>query len=320
MDALWIMLRNVLVFVALAVPGFVLVKTKLLKIEQSVALSKLLMYVGMPFLIITSTIDKITFNKELILMIGVTMLLAVAIMGVAFFASKPISKMETEQKARGMMRFCAIFSNNGFLGIPLAIAVLSGNPNAITVLIVMNIVTNALMYTLGIYLVSGDKSAISVKKALFNPVFIAFIVGIVLNLVNIKQYIPEVATFSTHFSNIVTPISMTILGMKMGGVNVLSLFKSWKTYYISAIKLVIFPVMAIGILFALRAIFQGGVIDSAMILGAFIAFAMPTAGLASTFSDNFDGDTEGAVAYTLGSTLLSVVTIPVLYWILCMIL
>ena len=318
MEALWIMFRNVLVFVALAIPGFILIKTKLLKVEQSAALSKLLMYVGMPFLVITSTIDKITFNKDLIIMILVAILLAVVIMMSAFFASKPVAMVETEEKSRGMMRFCSIFSNNGFLGIPLAIAVLSGNANAVTVLIVMNIVTNVLMYTVGIYLISGDKKAISIKKALLNPVLIAFIIGIILNLVKIKQYVPEVATFSTHFSNIVTPISMTILGMKMGGVKILELFKSWKTYYVSAIKLIILPTIAMAFLFALRAIFQGGVVDSSMILGAFIAFATPTAGLASTFSDNFNGDTEGAVAYTLGSTLLSVITIPVLYWLVCL--
>ena len=320
MDALWIMFRNVLVFVALAVPGYILIKTKLLKVEQSAALSKLLMYVGMPFLIITSTIEKITFNKDLIVTILVALLLTVVVIISAFFASKPASMIEKEEKARGMMRFCSIFSNNGFLGIPLAMAVLSDNANAIMVLIVMNIVTNVLMYTLGIYLISGDKKAISVKKALLNPVLIAFIIGIILNLVNIKKYIPEVVTFSTHFSNIVTPISMTILGMKMGGVKMLSLFKTWKTYYVSAIKLIIFPAIVIGVLFALRAIFDGKVIDSAMILGAFIALATPTAGLASTFSDTFNGDTEGAVAYTLGSTLLSVLTIPVFYWLVCILL
>ena len=320
MDALWIMFRNVLVFVALAVPGYILIKTKLLKVEQSAALSKLLMYVGMPFLIITSTIEKITFNKDLIVTILVALLLTVVVIISAFFASKPASMIEKEEKARGMMRFCSIFSNNGFLGIPLAMAVLSDNATAIMVLIVMNIVTNVLMYTLGIYLISGDKKAISVKKALLNPVLIAFIIGIILNLVNIKKYIPEVVTFSTHFSNIVTPISMTILGMKMGGVKMLSLFKTWKTYYVSAIKLIIFPAIVIGVLFALRAIFDGKVIDSAMILGAFIALATPTAGLASTFSDTFNGDTEGAVAYTLGSTLLSVLTIPVFYWLVCILL
>ena len=45
MDALWIMLRNVIVFVALALPGYILVKTKVLKQEQSGALSKLLLSV-----------------------------------------------------------------------------------------------------------------------------------------------------------------------------------------------------------------------------------------------------------------------------------
>ena len=319
MEALWIMLRNVLVFVALAVPGFLLVKIKLLKAEQSGALSKLLMYVGMPFLVITSTVDKMTFNKELIVMIAVTMLLTIVIMMGIFFASKPVAKIETEQKKNGMMRFCTVFSNNGFLGIPLAIAVLSGNANAVTVLIAMNIVTNIMLYTVGIYLISGDRKAISVKKALLSPVLIAFIVGVVLNVLNVKEYIPEVGTYCTHFSNTVTPISMTILGMKMGGVKMLDLFKSWKTYYVSAIKLIVFPVIALGILFALRAIFEGSVINSSMILGAFISLATPSSGLSSTFSDNFDGDTEGAVAYTLGSTLLSVATIPVLYWILCMI-
>ena len=56
MDALWIMLKNVLMFVAYALPGFILVKSKLLKTNESLALSKILTYVGMPFLILSSTI------------------------------------------------------------------------------------------------------------------------------------------------------------------------------------------------------------------------------------------------------------------------
>ena len=57
MDALWIMLKNVLMFVAYALPGYILVKSKLLKTEESLALSKILTYVGMPFLILSSTIS-----------------------------------------------------------------------------------------------------------------------------------------------------------------------------------------------------------------------------------------------------------------------
>ena len=315
MDALWIMLKNVIVFVALAVPGYILVKTKILKQEQSGALSKLLMYVGMPFLILTSTINNIVFDVSLLSTIGIVAAIGIAYTIITFFASKPLTQMEREEKTRGMLRFSAVFSNNGFLGIPLAMAVFGAGSNVLTVVIIINIITNIFMYTLGIYLISGDKSTVSWKKALLNPVLIAFIVGVALNLLKVKEYIPEISTFSTHFSNIVTPISMTILGMKMGGVKLLPLFRSWKMYYVAGLKLILFPIVIVASLFALKG-FTSGVISYDIIIGVFIAFAMPTAGLASTFADGFDGDTENAVAFTLGTTILSIITIPVLYWIL----
>ena len=62
----------------------------------------------------------------------------------------------------------------------------------------------------------------------------------------------------------------------------------------------------------------GGLVTEDFILGAFISFATPTAGLASTFSDTHDGDTESAVAFTLGSTILSIITIPLLSWAICL--
>ena len=316
-DALIIMLKNVIVFVALAIPGYLLIKTKLLKKEQSGALSMLLMYVGMPFLIFSSTINNITINTELLATIGIVLGVGVVYTFAMFFVSKPLTKMEREQKTQGMMRFSSVFSNNGFLGIPLAMAVFGAGSMALMVVIILNIVTNVLMYTLGIYLISGDRKAISLKKAFLNPVLIAFVIGIIANLLNVKGYVPEVATYSTHFSNLVTPISMTILGMKMGGVKFLELFKSWKTYYVSALKLVVFPMIIVAIVFVLNQV--TAIITPDMVLGVLIAFAMPTAGLASTFSDNFGGDTENAVAFTLGTTVLSIVTIPVLYWLLRMV-
>jgi predicted permease len=312
------MLKNVIVFVALAIPGYLLIKTKLLKKEQSGALSMLLMYVGMPFLIFSSTINNITINTELLATIGIVLGIGVVYTFAMFFVSKPLTKMEREQKTQGMMRFSSVFSNNGFLGIPLAMAVFGAGSMALMVVIILNIVTNVLMYTLGIYLISGDRKAISLKKAFLNPVLIAFVIGIIANLLNVKGYVPEVATYSTHFSNLVTPISMTILGMKMGGVKFLELFKSWKTYYVSALKLVVFPMIIVAIVFVLNQV--TAIITPDMVLGVLIAFAMPTAGLASTFSDNFGGDTENAVAFTLGTTVLSIVTIPLLYWAICLLL
>ena len=315
MDALWIMLKNVIVFVLLAVPGYLLVKTKILKGKESAALSKMLTYVGMPFLVLSSTLN-VTFNGEFtksIILVGV---IGIIFTVATFFLSALLVKKGDEAKKQGMMRFCMIFSNNGFLGIPLAKAVFGDAP-CVTYLIILNIITNVLMFTLGIYLISGDKQAISLKKAFLSPVLIAFILGIVLNLLKVKAYVPEISTYATHFSNIVTPISMTILGIKMAEVNFPALFTKWQTYFVSAIKLVVFPVAGVAIMFLLKLLLN---VNADMILGFFVAFAMPTAGLASTFSDQHDGDTENAVAFTLGSTIFSVATIPVLYWVLCMLL
>ena len=319
MDALMIMLRNVLLFVALALPGFLLVKTGHLQQEGSGVLSKFLMYVGMPFLILSGTVN-LSFSKELLVTVGVAALIGIGYTVLMFFCSSPLSRMEKNAKTRGMMRFCAVFSNNGFLGIPLAIAIFGADSPVMTVLIILNIITNLLMYTLGAYLVSGDKKSISLKNAFLNPILIAFLVGVVINLTGLTDFVPEIATYSTHFSNIVTPVSMTVLGVKMGAVKGNTLFRSWKTYYVSALKLLLFPMAILAALLALRAIVPDGVVDSPMILGVFIAFAMPTGGLATTFADRYSGDAENAVAFTLGSTLLSILSIPALYAILCLFL
>ena len=308
-----IMLRNVLMFVALAIPGYILVKCGMVKSEQSGILSKILMYVGMPFMIISGTVNNLTLSAELMVQLLVVAAIGVAYTVVWFLVSKPLTSGEKNEKTAAMMRFCSIFGNNGFLGLPLAIAVFGRDSRVFTLLIVLNIINNLLLYTLGTYLVSGDRKSMSLKKALLNPVLIGFVVGIVMNLLNVKAYIPEAATFSDHFSSIVTPISMTVLGMKLATVKLSSLVTSKRNYYVSLVKLIFVPAIIVALLLVTSLFFE---VSNDVILAFFIAFAVPTAGLSSTFADMYNGDTEHAVVFTLGSTLYSVLTIPILFWIL----
>jgi len=236
-----------------------------------------------------------------------------------FICSELFVKGETDPKRKNMMRFCSVFANNGFIGIPLARAVFGEASAVMAYLIILNIITNVLMFTLGVYLISGDKSKINVKKAVLNPVLISFIIGVILNLIGIPKFIPEVQTYATYFSNIVTPLSMVILGMKLAGVKFSKLFTSARMYYVSAIRLIIYPAITVGIMFALSFI-PVLPVGADAVTAMFVALAMPTAGLASAFSDQYDGDTEHAVIFTLGTTILSVVTIPALYFVLGMIL
>ena len=313
MEEFIIMLRNVLMFVALAVPGFILVKARMLKPEQSGVLSKLLMYLALPFMIFSSVVKNLTFTGASLLTLGVVALVGIVVVLGMFFVSTPLIAAK-DKKVKGMMRFCAIFANNGFLGIPLAQAVFGGDSPVMIVLIVLNIINNVLMYTLGAYLTTGDKKNISVKKAFVNPVLVAFVLGCVCNLLGVAKAVPEVLKFSDHFSSIVTPISMTIIGMKLGAISFKTLFSSKKLYYVSFLRLILFPVAITAALFAAKLI-PVDVDWTSIILGVFVAFSMPTAGLAATFADEFGGDTENAVIYTLGTTVLSVLTIPTLYWL-----
>lgn len=312
MGALETMLRNVIVFVLLAVPGVILVKTKLLKSEQSGVLSKVLLYVGMPFLILNSTLN-VSFDGELLKVVLLAAAIGVGYTFLWIFLSKPVTAMEKNAKTRGMERFCAVFSNNGFLGLPLAVAVFPDRPLVLTFVIIVNIITNAVMYTVGVFMISGDRSTVNVKKAVLNPVLIAFVIGLICNLLGLKTHVPEISTYAGYLGGVVTPLSMLILGMKLGDVKILSMFTSWKTYFVSALKLIVVPALVVALAFALKGAFAFG---EDLVLGAFIAFAMPTAALATTFSDSYGGDVENAVSFTLGSTILSVATIPLLYWLL----
>ena len=313
MDTFLIMLKNVLIFVLLAVPGYLLVKGKVLCAKESGVLSKLLTNIGMPFLILSSSL-KLEFTGELTKNIIVVGVLGVVFILIMFFTTAFLCRSK-EKAARGMMRFCAIFANNGFIGIPLVRAVFGDDSVVMAYTIILNILNNVLMFTLGVYLVSGDKNAINVKKALLNPVLLAFLAGVALNLLKINDFLPELQTYATHFSGIVTPLSMLVLGMKLAEVPMKRLFASGKMYYTSSLRLVLYPALAVGVMLFTNLIpFTDLGVNG--VLAFFMAYSMPVAGLSSAFADQYGGDGESAVILTLGSTVLSVVTIPVLYWLL----
>lgn len=319
------MLKNVIIFVLIGVPGFILVKTKILKLEHSNIFSKLLVYVGSPFFVIFNMLDVNFTSETTTTLLWVCLLFTFCTISF-YFASILLSKVKNKDnplladKQSRMMRFCQIFCNNGFMGLPLALAVFPKAlyPNLIAFLIICNIVGNVLMYTFGLSLTSGEKKQINIKKILLNPVLIAFVISIPLNLLNVKKYLPELQSYSGYFNNVVTPLAMTVLGMKMAGIKFKKLFSGKKVYIVCAVKLLLFPVIAVAIAFAGALLFPAQRVD--LILCIFIAFATPTAALATTFADQYDGDSEGAATYTLATTLLSVITIPLLYLALCYII
>jgi NSS family neurotransmitter:Na+ symporter len=92
---------------------------------------------------------------------------------------------------------------------------------------------------------------------------------------------------------------MTIIGMKLGAISFKTLFSSGKLYYVSLLKLVVFPVVVTAAMFAVKLIPVNADWES-IILGVFVAFSMPTAGLAATFADEFGWERKkGTIVMTL---------------------
>ncbi len=315
MDTFILMFKNVFIFVALAVPGYIMAKSKIITQDKTIGLSKVLTYLGIPFLVFDGTV-KISFNGSILTVILLSMLITVVSMFFWFFITKPLTSGFKDIKEQGVARFAMFSFNNGFLGIPLAKAVF-GNSDILTAVIASNVINNIIAYVMGIYLISGDKKNISLKNILLNPVLIAFLIGIVLNLTGVNKVIPEIETYSGYFSNIVTPIAMIILGLKMGEVKFKDILCSKRMYYISLINLIVIPVVIVGVLVGIN---QFVSLPYALIMGTFISFAMPAAGMTTSLADQFNGDTKGAVIYTLGTTLLSVISISVLYYLLVLII
>lgn len=313
METLIIMLKNVLIFVLLAAPGYLLAKKNMIKAADTGILSCLLANVGMPFLIFSSCLSleftpALTKSMLIIGALGFFFWLLIFLISPLFVPKYP------DKKRRDMVRLCMVFANAGFMGIPLAQAMFGGGaPVAYTV--ILTIAMNLTMFTLGVYLISGDKKTIRLRSILLTPAFLAFILGIALNLLGVPARIPEIKTYSSYLSGIVTPLSMLVLGIKLSQVPLKRLFASPMIYRTALVRLIIFPVLGMTGILLLRHI-PYLAINRDMVVGFFIGIAMPTAALSSAFADQYGGDDECAALSILGTTALCVISIPVLYWLL----
>ena len=316
MDAFIIMLRNVLVFLALAVPGYMLVKLKILKEKDTPPLSKVLVKIGLPSLIFANSLNM-NVKGGAALTLSIVAIVSLALILVTVLISALATKGFGDERARKTARYAMSFSNSGFLGIPLAEAVFGSASPIIGYVVVANVVCCVGLNTIGVYLFTGDKREISIKKILLNPAFLAFVFGIIVNLSGVITYVPEIKLVANHLKGIVTPISMMIVGIKLAEVNLLDIFKSKKMYNVSIVKLLVQPIIIVSAMLIVNAFIS---IDTAIILGVFMAFAMPSPGTTTSFADMYDGDIDGSVIYTLGTTILSVISIPILYYLITIII
>ena len=172
----------VLSLIILAVPGFILVKTKLLNNKVESALSTIVLYGAQPVMVFMG-FQSAKFNPAIgvnvLIVAGIAILIHVLM---AILLSVFIKGKNNEQKKR-VVRYASMFSNCGFMGFPFLQFVFSNSPSLGEVMIYASVVVaifNIMNWTIGVYLISGDLKNVSLKKIVTNPTIIAVVIGFIL--------------------------------------------------------------------------------------------------------------------------------------------
>ncbi|MBQ9715040.1 MAG: AEC family transporter, partial [Clostridia bacterium] len=201
-------------------------------------------------------------------------------------------------------QIACMLSNCGFFGLPFLAALFPGNDHVILYASMYIIVFNLVSWTLGIFILTGDKKYISVKKALANPAIIFSAIGFVLFLCKVTVPAPAV-TFTNFWSTMTSPVAMTVTGIRLADMPSKVLVSDWRAYVVCALRLLVAPALTWCMLTFC------GVADANLFNTLVIACAMPVAATTVVFAEAFTDAPEASVTTMLLSTVLCIVTIPV---------
>lgn len=305
------------VIAAFIAPGYILRKKNLIGEGVLPALSNLLLYVCQPFLNIRAfAVDPVAPSSQ----IGINMLWVILLAFINIFSVYGVSKLVfrkvKDRKKRDVYSFVSAFSNCGFIGIPFLDIMTGGDGEALMYMAVYNVAFNIVVWTLGVYLMTGDIKDISFKRAFLNPAMIGAYIGLLLffipqiNIFNMKEFAP-LKQIPVYFGCMTSVLSMIIVGARMADIPFKSLFSGAGGYVAAGLKLVISPaIMFAVVLFIDKFVysFSGGYVW----LSVLIASAISPASSCVAYAEKFGGDKDTAAKAFIQGTALSMITLPIM--------
>lgn len=211
---------------------------------------------------------------------------------------------ENEQRP---LRYATLISNAGFAGLPLAESTF-GEEGLLYASIYL-IPIRVFIWSAGITMLSGERTPWRqvVCKLLTNPCIIAIFLGLPRGLLGIEFPTP-VETALSNLSACVSPLSMIVVGAIIGNIDLRHVVTPHVLYY-CAIRLIVLPLIAYGLCLVLGV---GEVVAGTCML----LCSMPAASTTSLLSARYGADEEFASKLVCVSTVLSLVTTPVLMLLL----
>ena len=290
-----ILLRQIAIMALLAAVGVYLSRKGFLSPQGTKDLGAILLRVIIPCVIVKSYITE--FSRERLLELALSAGLAL----IGFILAMVISYL-VFGKRRRLENFAASFCNAGFIGIPLAQAIIG--EEGVFYIAASVALLNLFQWTYGVYIMADRKDAISAKTIAKNPVVIAIVIGVVLFVSQIP--VPGIVTSTLgYIAGMSTPIAMILMGTYLAKLPLKKLLDK-RAYGCVLFRLVIIPAVILLVFWVLP------VSNADIALAAFLAAATPVGANICVFAQQYDCDYEFSVVTVCLSTLLSVITVPLL--------
>ena len=211
------------------------------------------------------------------------------------------SEVQTIKKNK-VLRFSLIFSNIGYMGIPLQKAVLGDE--GVFYGSVCVAVFNLIVWTFGIVCMSGDIKTLSLKKLVLNPGIIGVSIGLIVFLTPVSLPSPAASVIDS-MASLNTPMAMMVIGANLANSQVLKALKDKYTYIMSLLRLIVVPLISLFVLVLFG-------IKGSMLISLVIASSAPVAAATTMFAIKYDTDVKTSVNLVAFTTLLSIFTMSLI--------
>ncbi|HBC98413.1 MAG TPA: AEC family transporter [Lachnoclostridium sp.] len=298
MNLAHITVNKIMEMFIIMVIGAVTFKTGIADNGTSKRMSSILLNVITPCMIIVSY--QMEFDRELLIGLIVTLGLSLASIFLSILLSRLLIRSK-ENQDMSVEKFSMIYSNCGFIGIPI----INGLLGAKGVFFMTAYITafNIMIWSHGILLMKGKTgNMMSTVKSFINSSTVAIVVGILFFVTGL--HLPEVVGNPLSMIGAMnTPVAMLISGMNLAESELLSCLKSPRTYMISAAKLLVIPLITLALLMAVK-------VNYAIAVTILVASACPSGATGAMFALQYNKNSQYASKLLAVTTVLSLVTIP----------
>lgn len=298
-----LLLTNVALVLVYLFCGFVAVKAKKAESAHARSISGILIYILGPGLVLNA-FQKTDYSREAITKMGLFFLMSLLSQFLFFLLLFILIRRKIADARYRILSVGGIVSNAAFFGLPVISGIFPTEPIVACYSTIYCAAMNVVVFTVGIFMLTRDKRYMSLKSAVFNPTVISMAAALPMYVIGYR-FPTVVGDLLSLFSKMTTPLCMMVLGMRLASMNLKKVFLAGFAYITALVKLVIFPLFSYLLVVFLP-------FDRTFQVSMLVLSACPTAAVLLSMAELHQAQQELSANVVLLTTLLSVITLPLM--------